>query len=154
MEIKELDKRPGIEQDKKLNNRYESFEKLIIELKKKEIPLQIANSVNRDIEELNSFSGSNKELLKQLRRAQSRILKLIEKELKLVPKNLYRNRWLAIGMSAFGIPFGVAFGVSLGNMAFLGIGIPIGMVVGMAIGAGMDKKAFEDGKQLDLEITL
>lgn len=53
-----------------------------------------------------------------------RILKLIEKELKLVPKNSYRNRWMAIGMSAFGVP----------------------------IGAGMDKKAFEEGRQLDMEI--
>jgi len=26
------------------------------------------------------------------------------------------------------------------------------MVIGMAIGAGMDKKAFEEGRQIDLEI--
>ena len=151
MEIKELDKRTSIEQDKKLTKRSACFEKLITELKKKEIPPEIVNTINQDIEEINSFSGSNKDLLKQLRKAQVRILKLIEKELKLVPKNLYRNRWMAIGMSVFGISFGVAFGVSLGNMAFLGIGIPIGIGVGIAIGAGMDKKAFEDGKQLDLE---
>ena len=55
-------------------------------------------------------------------------------------------------MSAFGIPLGVAFGASLDNMAFLGIGIPIGMAIGMAVGAGMDKKAFEEGRQLNLEI--
>jgi hypothetical protein len=59
---------------------------------------------------------------------------------------------MAIGMSAFGIPLGVAFGTSLGNMGLLGIGIPIGMVIGMAIGSGMDKKAFEEGRQLDLEM--
>jgi len=58
---------------------------------------------------------------------------------------------LAIGMSAFGIPFGVVFGASLDNMGYLGIGLPIGMAVGMVIGAGMDKKAFEEGRQLDLE---
>lgn len=55
-------------------------------------------------------------------------------------------------MAAFGIPFGVVFGISLGNMAFLGIGIPIGMVVGIAIGTAMDKRAFDEGRQLDLEI--
>ena len=152
MEIKEIKKRPGINQDKKLANRYANFGILINELSKKEIPNEIVNSINQEIEEINSFSGSKRDLLKRLRKSRMSILKLIEKELKLVPKNLYRNRWLAIGMSAFGIPFGVAFGVSLDNMAFLGIGIPIGMVVGMAIGAGMDKKAFEEGRQLDLEI--
>jgi hypothetical protein len=59
---------------------------------------------------------------------------------------------MAIGMSAFGIPLGVAFGASLGNMGLLGIGIPIGMVFGMAIGSGMDKKAIQEGRQLDLEM--
>ena len=46
----------------------------------------------------------------------------------------------------------VAFGTSIGNMGLLGIGLPIGMVIGMAVGSGMDKKAVESGKQLDLEI--
>lgn len=150
--IKELDKRPNIEQDKKLKNKYVYFEKLIDELNKKEIPSEIATTINQNIEAINSFSGSNKNLKKQIRKSQSNIFKLIEKELKLVPKNLYRTRWMAIGMSAFGIPLGVAFGASLGNMGLLGIGIPIGMVFGMAIGSGMDKKAIQEGRQLDLEM--
>ncbi len=87
-----------------------------------------------------------------MRSAELRILKLIEKEQKLVPKNTYRNRWMAIGMSVFGVPIGVAFGASLGNMAFLAIGIPIGMAIGIGLGTGMDKKALEEGRQLDIEI--
>ena len=153
MDIKELNIRSNIEQDKKLTNKYVYFEKLLDELKKREMPSEIVNLINQNIDEINSFSGSNKDLQKQIRKSQSNILKLIEKELKLVPKNFYRNRWMAIGLAVFGIPFGAAFGASLGNMAFLGIGIPIGMVVGMAIGAGMDKKAFEEGRQLDIEIN-
>ena len=152
MEIKDIDKKTDIEKGKKLMSRFNDLEKLINELKKREVPSEIVNSVNQDIEDINSFVGSNKDLLKQLRKAQSKIIKLIEKELKIVTKNHYRNVWLAVGMAAFGIPFGVVFGVSLGNMAFLGIGIPIGMVLGIAIGTAMDKKAFEEGRQLNLEI--
>jgi hypothetical protein len=37
-------------------------------------------------------------------------------------------------------------------MAFLGVGLPIGMAMGMAIGTDMDKKAFKEGRQIDLEI--
>ncbi len=55
-------------------------------------------------------------------------------------------------MSVFGVPLGVVFGASFGNMGFIGIGLPIGMVIGMALGVSMDKKAFEEGRQLDLEI--
>jgi len=152
--IKELNKRSGIENDKKLTNKYKFFEKLISELNKKEIPSEVVNSINQSIEDVNSFSGSNKDLLKLFRKKQSDIIKLIEEELKLVLKFHHRNKWLAIGLAAFGIPFGVAFGASLGNMAFIGIGIPIGMAIGIAIGTAKDKEALDNGKQLDLEINL
>ena len=37
-------------------------------------------------------------------------------------------------------------------MAFLAIGIPLGMAIGIGLGTGMDKKALEEGRQLDIEI--
>jgi hypothetical protein len=152
MEIKELNKRPSIDQNKKLISAYAQFDKLLTELKKKELPKEIVKHINNGIDQINSFSEPKKELRKQIRKTQSGILKLIEKELKLVTKNHYRNTWLAVGMAAFGIPLGVAFGTSIGNMGLLGIGLPIGMVIGMALGSDMDKKAVESGRQLDLEI--
>jgi hypothetical protein len=38
-------------------------------------------------------------------------------------------------------------------MAFMGIGMPIGIPIGLAIGSGLDKKAAEEGRQLDVEIS-
>lgn len=151
MEINLLNKRTDIQQDTKLLKKFELLEKLIQELRKREIPSGTAQLLNLEIEAVNASKGSVRELKKRIRKAQFNILNLIEKELKLVPKNMYRNRWLAIGMTIFGVPIGTAWGASMGNMAFIGIGIPIGMVIGMAIGARMDKKAFEEGRQLDLE---
>ncbi len=87
-----------------------------------------------------------------IKKKQTRIIKLLEKEVKLVPKNYYRNLWLVLGMVTFGIPIGVAFGTSLGNMAFIGIGLPIGLAIGIAVGSGLDKKAFEEERTLDVEI--
>jgi len=153
MELNEINRRSNTETDKKLNKVYNSFENLLNELKKKEAPKEIIDSLNRNIDEINTFSGNNKELRKHIKKLQYGILKLMEKELKIVPKNMFRNRWMAIGMAVFGVPFGVAFGASLDNMAFIGIGIPLGMTVGMAIGAGMDKKALSEGRQLDIEIN-
>ena len=152
MGIKELKKRPSIDQNKKLINAYAQFENLLTALKNKELPEETVKTINNGIDVINSVTESVKELRKQIRNTQSSILKLIEKELKLVTKNHYRNTWLAVGMAAFGLPLGVAFGTSIGNMGLLGIGLPIGMVIGMAVGSGMDKKAFESGRQLDLEI--
>ncbi len=152
MDIKELNRIPIIKQNKRLSKKYVYFEKLIVELDKAELPSGIVKSVNEDIEKINSFSGSEKDLLKQIRKAQSSILKLIEKELKLILKNHYRNQWLAIGMAAFGIPIGAAIGASFGNMAFVGLGMTLGMIFGITVGTARDKKAKEAGKQLDLEI--
>ncbi|MFT4786344.1 MAG: hypothetical protein ACJAZM_003231 [Cyclobacteriaceae bacterium] len=152
MEIKKLNKRPGIDADKKLGRALIQFEGLLTELRKKDLPDEIAILINDGVEQTNAVSASDNGLSKQIRKAQSGIIRLVEKELKIVTKNHYRNSWLVIGMSAFGIPIGVAFGSSVGNMGFLGLGLPIGMVIGIAVGAGMDKKAFKNGKQLDIEI--
>ena len=152
MTIIELVKRPGIAQNEKLAKRHFQFETLLEELRKHEVPTDITHAINKEVEQINSFSGSDKVLLKQVKEAQSRIFKLIEKELKLVPQKHYMKMWLAVGMAAFGLPFGVAFGVSLGNMGLIGVGLPIGMAIGIAVGSAMDKKAQENGKQLDVEI--
>lgn len=152
MEIIKLKEIPGLELSRRLKYRYDEFGLLLDLLRTKDLPAELVHSINRYIEEINSLSLSNKELLKKVRAAEFRMLKMIEKEEKLVPKNTYRNRWMAIGMSVFGVPLGIAFGASLGNMAFLAIGIPAGMSIGIAIGTGMDKKALEEGRQLDIEI--
>jgi hypothetical protein len=152
MPINNLLLNPAFSQDKKLSDKASNFQQLIDELNKKDIPEPIATSINSDIDALNGFSGSTREMLSLFRKKQASILKTLEKELKLVPKNHYRNLWLALGMSAFGIPLGVAFGISMGNLGLLGIGLPIGLGIGVALGTSLDKKAKDSGKQLDVEM--
>ena len=91
-------------------------------------------------------------MTKIVKQKQSLIIKQVEKEHKIEPKNYYRTIWMILGMSGIGIPIGVAFGLSIGNIGLLGIGLPIGMAIGLAIGASMDKKALNEGRQLDIEI--
>ncbi|MAM30687.1 MAG: hypothetical protein CMC13_16865 [Flavobacteriaceae bacterium] len=105
--------------------------------------------MSTEIEKVNTIQDSAYK--KQLLKSRTKILRILEKELKLVPKNYYRNLWLALGMSVFGIPMGAAFGVALDSMAFLGIGLPIGMVIGMAVGSEMDKKAAKENRQLNID---
>ncbi len=152
MTINNLKKRPGIEEVKKLDNLYSDFEQLIIELNKRELPQPVVEFVNLNIDEVNSFEGENKLLLKYMRKRIDVILKYLEKEIKLIPKNYYRRLWLVLGMSVFGISFGVALGASLGNMGLIGVGLPVGMAIGIAVGTTKDKEAFEKGNQLDVEI--
>jgi len=152
MEINKLKKRDGIDSNKKLTDLYVQFGKLLSELRKRDLPDKVVQSINTNIALINPALEREEQWRKQLRKTQSDILRLIEKELKLVPKNHYRNIWLALGIAAFGVPLGVAFGASLGNMAFMGIGMAMGIPVGLAIGTGLDKKAADEGRQLDVEV--
>ncbi|WP_204336747.1 hypothetical protein [Cryomorpha ignava] len=152
MKLTELRQRPDLKANDKLESAYIQFGKLISELNAKEIPNEVALAINKEIEDLNTTTDSGKDLRNHIRQNQTRIIKLLEKEVKLVTRNHHRNTWLAIGMAAFGIPLGVAFGASLGNMAFIGIGLPIGLAIGVAVGTKLDNKAAEEGRQLDLEL--
>jgi hypothetical protein len=152
VEIYQLRQRKDLGDDTKVKRGYFQFEKLLGQLSNKDLPGQIATSINSDIDELNAINSSGKELRKQLLKRQKKIVRLLERELKLVPVNHYRNTWMAIGMAAFGVPLGTTFGLMLDNMAFIGIGLPIGLAIGLAIGTGMDKKAYEEGRQLDIEV--
>lgn len=154
MRINDLNQIPDIGNNVKLKETYVQFENLLIELRKRELPDGLVISVNKDIEEVNAACVTGSDVRKIIKKKQGRIIKLLEKEVKLVPRNYYRNLWMALGMSVFGIPLGVGFGASLGNMAFLGIGLPIGLAIGLALGSGMDKKAFEEGRQLDVDINI
>lgn len=89
-------------------------------------------------------------LRKKINKVYFKIVNLVVQKVKLVPKQYYQNLWLAVGMSAFGIPIGVAFSVALDNFAFIGLGLPIGLSMGIAVGVGLDKKAEKEGRQLDV----
>jgi len=147
MEIQQLEKYSAAH-----TNVFTTFQKLLEELRKRTLPAEVIEFINRQINEINSFTGTEKDLSAQVKKSQTEILKLIEKDMKLVPKNHYRTMWLALGMASFGLPLGVVFGLSLGNMAFLAIGLPFGMGIGVAVGTALDKKAAAEGNQLDLEI--
>lgn len=143
---------PGLLADKRSQMLYQQLETLLNELEKKEISDTTREIINQQVEAINSASLNDKALPKLLKEKQTGILKMLEKEYKLVPKNYYRTMWLAAGLAAFGVPIGIALGFLLGNMAYLGIGFPIGMTIGMALGASMDKQAVAEGRQLDVEI--
>ena len=151
MTIIELKDRLEFDADSKMYKLYIQFTQLINELRKKDLPDVIVEAINEDIKDLNSLTTAE-QVKVAVKQKQTKIMKLLEKQLKIVPINYYRNIWLAVGMSAFGLPIGVTFGLSLHNMGLLGIGLPIGMAIGLGVGSGMDKKALQEGRQLNVEI--
>ena len=153
MNIIEPKERSDISEDVKLSKIYTRFQKLIKELKERELPDKIIETVNKEIEDINTTSLIGKELRKLTWQKQTKILGLLEKELKIVPKNHYRSIWTALGMSVFGLPIGIIIGTIIGNMGMLATGVGLGMCIGLFLGAGMDKKALKEGRQLDFEIN-
>jgi hypothetical protein len=150
--MKKLIERKNISENSKASNAYEQLDKLLNTLALKELPVETVDLINNEIEQLNSISVIDKVFLKVTKEKENRVIKLIEKKHKIVPKNYYKKLWMVLGMSTFGIPMGVLFGLSIGNMGMLGIGLPIGMAIGLGLGSSMDKKAYNEGRQLDFEV--
>ncbi|MBS1616696.1 MAG: hypothetical protein JST06_11335 [Bacteroidetes bacterium] len=151
MQLIELKKAETLSQNNQLNERYNQLSFMLEELRLKSLPEEIISIINEKIDQVNNSPLEGKERCKLIRTQLWAIIRLVEKKLKIVPKNYYRNYWMLVGMSAFGIPLGVAFGTSLHNMGFIGIGLPIGLAIGIAIGTGMDQKAQTEGRQLSIE---
>jgi hypothetical protein len=150
MEIKNLNNREIIYQNIKVFGAYNQLENLLTELRKRTLPDEIVANINSAIKLVNS--AKDVEFRNQIKKAQADILTLLEKELKMVPKNHYRNYWMAMGLAVFGVPIGVLYGLLNHNMAMLSFGLPIGLLVGMAVGASMDKKALKEGRLINIEI--
>ena len=153
MDLIELIPRKDIAPNTKVEEVYVTFDKLIMELSRINMPDSIIRFINISIESVNTNPNLDKQFSLLVKKHQIRILRLLEKKLKVVPINHYRNLWLALGMAIFGISIGVALGTVFHQMAFLGIGLPIGLSIGMAIGAGMDKKAKAEGRQINIEFN-
>jgi hypothetical protein len=153
MSLKELNQRPEFISNEKLNKKIGCFSALIDELSKRQLSENELETINTEIQNINAFSGSEKDFTKTLAKSQSNILKVIEKESKLVVKNHFRNLWLVLGMSTFGIPMGVSFGITMGNLGMLGLGLPVGMAIGIAVGTSLDAKAAKEGRQLDVVLV-
>ncbi|PWA08249.1 hypothetical protein [Flavobacterium laiguense] len=152
MSILELKNIQNISTDIKLSRVYSQFGELLSELKKMELSQTVVATINESVEQINSSTLLGTQLTKLIKQKQSLIIKRVEKEHKIVPKNYYRTIWMFFGMSGIGIPIGVAFGLSIGNLGLLGLGLPIGMALGLAIGSSLDKKALNEGRQLNIEI--
>ncbi|NBW38000.1 MAG: hypothetical protein EBR30_23865 [Cytophagia bacterium] len=108
--------------------------------------------MQQEVQLLNAIADDAKGFARAIKTTEGKIVRFVEKQLKLVPQKYYRKLWLLLGMTSFGIPFGVVFAMSIGNMAMLGIGLPIGMGIGVAIGTALDNKALKEGRQLDIEL--
>jgi hypothetical protein len=150
--MKKLIERQHILENTKVLSRYHQLGNLLIALEKRNLPNEIVDFINQHIELLNSVSDSEKYFAKTIKEKENEILKYIEKKINVVPKNHYRKRWLSLGVGAFGLPIGVTIGSVSGNMGMLGAGLPIGLGIGSVVGSNMDKKAFNEGRQLDFEV--
>ncbi len=153
MKLQDLQMRALSGKKKGLITEYRLLEELILELQFRELPPEVVVEINEEISRLNAVVDDHKKLYFYIKLVKRKLLKTLIKDLELVPKNYYRNFWLALGISVIGIPLGVLFSIMLDNTSYITFGWLIGMVLGLAIGTERDKKALENNRQLQLEIN-
>ena len=142
---------PNLNPNPKFGEKLHTFNTLLDELKSKDLPLRTEDYINSQLISFNAKNNGDAKLHKSICKLQARILRHLEKELKIVPKGHYQQQWMALGMASFGITIGAGLGMALGNMAYIGIGLPLGMVIGMSVGSRLDKKAANEKRQLQFK---
>ncbi len=146
MKIEKLKNREELLQNKKYVKTYRKMQDLITAINKKEIPDEFISVINEGIKSLNSFVGTEKQLIKRIKKTTSNTAKFVDTKLKLVSKHHYRNFGLVMGML-----FGPILTLSIDGLGYSGLGMVLGMVIGTAIGVSYDDKAAKEGRQLDVE---
>jgi len=146
MMIEKLKTRAELSQNKKYVKASIKMQNLIVALNKKEIPDEFNSIINADIKKLNSFFGTENQLIKLTKKTTSKILKLVDTKLKLVSKHHYRRVGLVMGML-----FGPIVTLPFDGFGYSGLGMILGMAVGIAIGTNLDNKAEKEGKQLGVD---
>jgi hypothetical protein len=144
--------RQEIEGNVKATSQYNQLGTLLNALELMKLPKETTDFIDQEIVQLNAIADADKYFVKAIKDKENKILKFVEKKHKIVPKKHYQTLWMVLGMSAFGLPMGTAFGLIMGNIGLLGIGLPIGMGVGVGVGTYLDKKAFNEGRQLDVDL--
>ena len=153
--IIELKERKEFLENVKLNRVYVQFQKLLTELRKKELPHKIIEPVNQDIEDLNSTPLLGSELRKFVKQKHTKILKLLEKD-KIVPKGYYLNQMITV-FSAIITLLGLSVTMSVGGkigVLIAAMGIFICIPIAVVLSFLMEKKASKEGRQLDVKYYL
>lgn len=129
---------------------FQYFRKLCAQIPIIRLEEDTIRAINERINLINETSGDNAGFNKLCKKKAHEIVKLLQQKHRIVTRSYYQNMWMAVGMSAFGLPIGIAFSVAIDNYAFIAIGLPIGMVIGTGIGKNMDEKAKAEGRLIDI----
>lgn len=123
---------------------------LLNDLATRDLPEELITDMNARTAEILSVTSYDNSFNNLLRKTYAKNLTVIRGKMNLVPQKYYTTLWIPLGMAGIGMPIGVAFGTLLDNMGLLGLGLPIGMVFGLILGSAMDRKAKEQGRQLNI----
>lgn len=149
MTIERLQRRKGIDKNKKLNKTYDKMQHLIVALDKKNLPPNELTCINEHIVLINSFDGTEKELIKMLKKTYTNVLTFINEKLELVPKHHFRALWIlyaslaAVVLSSVSYSFGF---ISIGGLA--SVFLPFGILIGILVGTYLDNRAKKEGRQI------
>ena len=154
MKINTVKQRPGFIGKKNTATLLNQFRRLTEELLQMDLSPDATEKINREIHYLNTLDDNSPILHHWVLIAQSRILQLLQKECQLVPKNYYRNSWMATGTGFLGLLIGLVIALSTRNMGLIAAGLPVGMIIGRIAGRSKDGKAAEAGKLLSTEIKI
>ncbi|MFY1046135.1 hypothetical protein [Chryseobacterium sp. GP-SGM7] len=152
MEINQLNLKFDQVNNPKLSDLYFQLQDILKKLNQKKLPSETVDYINIQVEKINSSNLNDKPLLNLLKERQHYIVKYVENNHKIFPKNYHRNMWVGLGALVFGLPIGLLLAYIFNNARFFALGLITGAGIGTLAGISMDKKVLREGRQLTIEL--
>jgi len=150
MKLIQLKQLKNVEHNQKLNKVYLYFLNLTTDLENRQLSLNVIDIINEEINNINKFSGTNKEVIKNIELSIKNVLITIEKELDIVLKQHYQRLWMIYGMI-----IGTLFSIIVTTIGYENTWytFPTGTSIGLLLGLIAGKKKDSTVKKRNLQLN-
>lgn len=136
----------------KVERSLRNYNKLLKQLQDKTLKPQTTQFITHQITTIESLNLQQKASSRKINQSKRQLLSYLQKNEGIYAKNHFMTLYMAVGMTAMGLPAGIIFSFLIDNFAFIGLGLPIGLSLGLALGQKKDLQIKAKGKQINYSV--
>ncbi len=136
----------------KVERSLRQYNKLLKLLQDKPLETETIDFITNQVKSIESLNLQLKNSSRKIKKSKQQLLSYLQKNEGIYPKNHFITLYMAVGMTAIGLPAGILLSFLVNNTAFLGVGLPIGLSIGLALGHQKDLQIKAKGKQINYAV--
>jgi hypothetical protein len=136
----------------KVERSLRQYNKLLKQLQGRPLQPETEQFITHQIATIKTFNLQLKPSSRKIDQSKRQLLSYLQKNEGIYAKNHFMTLYMAVGMTAIGLPAGIIFSFIVDNTAFIGVGLPVGLSIGLAVGRQKDLQIKAKGKQINYSV--